>query len=117
MIVLAVIEQNNAWFDSLKDQTAQMLSASPQFFAIISVLMMSPLLAFSVYLIREGNRICRAQRFPAPGQVVIRDTEILEGKPAIRRSRVMQILALILMICALPLTILITSLFNVLIGR
>jgi hypothetical protein len=39
------------------------------------------------YLIRVGRKIIIAKRAPLPGQKVIRDTNILEGKKAVTRGK------------------------------
>jgi len=40
-----------------------------------------------------GMRVCRADRFPAPGSKVVRDTEVLHGRPAQLRGTVLKVLA------------------------
>ena len=44
------------------------------------------LFAFSVYLWSFGCKVSNYQRFPLPGQRVIRDTPILEGQAALMRG-------------------------------
>jgi hypothetical protein len=43
----------------------------------------------SAYLIIVGNRIIRSRRIPYPGQKVIRDTKVIEGKKAVFRGRLL----------------------------
>ncbi len=50
---------------------------------------------------RVGEETLRAQRYPPPGQKVIRDTAILEGPAARRRARQLQWLSGLLVFCAL----------------
>ncbi len=50
---------------------------------------------------RVGDQTLRAQRYPPPGQKVIRDTAILEGPAAKRRGRQLQWLSWVLVTCAL----------------
>lgn len=64
---------------------------------VASLLFVSPLLAVGIYLLLLGKRIVRTQRFPPPGQAVIRDTAVQEGQQAIWRGRVIQLLALLVL--------------------
>ena len=50
---------------------------------------------------RVGVRTLRAQRYPPPGQKVIRETAILEGSAAKRRGRQLQWVSWVLAACAL----------------
>jgi hypothetical protein len=52
-----------------------------------------PLLGFALYLWAFGAKVMRAGRFPLPGQPVIRDTPVLEGREARARGRVLKVLA------------------------
>jgi hypothetical protein len=52
-----------------------------------------PLLGFALYLWAFGARVMRAGRFPPPGQRVIRDTQVLEGRAARARGRILKVLA------------------------
>jgi hypothetical protein len=56
------------------------------------IAVMSLLVCFlgpAVYLILIGARIIRSQRIPYPGQKVIRDTKVIEGKKAVFRGRLL----------------------------
>lgn len=50
------------------------------------------------YLMVVGRRIIFSKRFPFPGQKVIRDTKIIEGKKAVRRGRMLFILGMLTII-------------------
>lgn len=65
-------------------------------FLVLSITSSGPLLGFTIYFWRLGARIIRSGRFPPPGQAVVRDTFILEGPPARRRGRLIQVIAGIL---------------------
>jgi hypothetical protein len=52
----------------------------------IVIVSMSVPLGIFVYLFRLGRHIQLSAQFPAPGTRVIRDTEILRGRAAIRRG-------------------------------
>ena len=62
-----------------------------------------PLVAFSVYLWSFGCKVSNYQRFPLPGQRVIRDTPILEGQAALMRGRVLKTLAVFLAVAGIML--------------
>lgn len=59
---------------------------------LITLLLVSPVLCLSLYLIRFAGKIVKAERFPPPGMPVIRDVRIMEGKRAIARGRLLQVL-------------------------
>jgi hypothetical protein len=62
-----------------------------------------PLLAFSAWLWRFGQRIRHAGRFPPPGVAVIHDVRILEGRAAKLYGGFGQVMALALVACGLAL--------------
>ena len=68
-------------------------------FAVVATLM-SPLFVAGIYVLRLGQGAVRAQRFPPPGLALIRDTPILEGIQGVRRGRMIQSLALLLLASA-----------------
>lgn len=72
-------------------------------FACAAVFTSAPLIAFGVYLWSLGARVIRAQRFPLPGQRVIRDTPILERQAAIARGRGLKVVAVLLCVAAIVL--------------
>ncbi|HVE52254.1 MAG TPA: hypothetical protein VNB23_02595 [Ramlibacter sp.] len=51
------------------------------------------LLVLAAVLWRSGNEVIAAARFPAPGTRVLRDTPVLEGEAAVRRGRLLRVLA------------------------
>ncbi len=55
-----------------------------------------PLLGFALYFWAFGVKVMRARRFPLPGQRVIRDTPVLEGRAAFARGRRLKVLAVCL---------------------
>jgi hypothetical protein len=69
-------------------------------FAVLAVAFVVPLLGFAAYFWRLGERIVRAERFPAPGLAVTRDTVVLRGSFARRRGRLAQLLAAIFVLAA-----------------
>jgi|WetSurMetagenome_2_1015567.scaffolds.fasta_scaffold00046_11 hypothetical protein len=48
-----------------------------------------PLVGPSFYLMATGRRIIRSKRMPYPGQKVIHDTRVVEGKKAVVRGRIL----------------------------
>lgn len=55
-----------------------------------------PLFSLSIYLWSLGCKVSNSQRFPLPGQRVIRDTPILDGQATMTRVRVLKTLAVLL---------------------
>lgn len=67
---------------------------------LIMLVLVSPILWLSYYLIRFAGKIITAERFPPPNTPVIRDVRVLEGKPAIVRGRLVQVLCWIILLTA-----------------
>lgn len=61
---------------------------------------MVPAVALAACLWRYGSRVCAADRFPAPGARVIRDTPVLHGPPAQLRGAALKVLAAFLALLA-----------------
>jgi len=84
------------------------LLARPDLFArrigwlafVLGALAVLPLLAAAALIWRIAGRAVRAQRFPPPGQGVVRDTTVLHGPPAVARGRLLRILALAVCVAA-----------------
>jgi len=56
---------------------------------------------FGVYLFRFGRRAVEHRQMPPPGTKVIMDTKVLEGDKAVRRGRLMMVMALLFAAMAL----------------
>lgn len=82
----------HAWVEANID----LLTSNPEIPFVISLVLVSPLFLFSGYLFFYGYRAARAQRFPAPGFTVIRDTVVHCGTNALVRGRIVQALSLVL---------------------
>lgn len=67
---------------------------------LIMLLLVSPILWLSTYLIRFAGKIVKSKRFPPPDTPVIRDVRVLEGKSAVLRGRLLQGLCWIIAIAA-----------------
>jgi hypothetical protein len=52
-----------------------------------------PMLLLAAYLWRLGSRIVHSGVFPPPGMCVVRDTRVLFGRRAVRRGRLLKVLA------------------------
>ena len=59
-----------------------------------------PLVGLAAYLFLLGQRIRRSERFPLEGERLVRDTVILRGDQAVFRGRVLQGMALALVLFA-----------------
>lgn len=85
-------------------------------FALVAVFVafVVPLLGLIGYFWRVGDRIVRAERFPAPGATVVRDTVVLRGQSARWRGRLIQFCAAILLLAAACFCILLWRLVSLL---
>ncbi|MDH5348480.1 MAG: hypothetical protein OEW13_11305 [Nitrospira sp.] len=54
---------------------------------------------------RIGERVQRSLRFPPPDATVVRDAVVLSGQAAVSRGRLLQILGVILILCAIGLAV------------
>lgn len=89
--------QINQWMAN----NAQSWVARPEILWLTAFVLTLPLLGGAVYVYRQGIRIVQAQRIPAPGQKVIKDTPVITGKKAIRQGRAMKFMAILMALFAL----------------
>lgn len=82
------------------EENIALLTSNPEIPFLISLLVVSPLLLFSGYLFIYGHRAARAERIPAPGYDVIRDTVVHTGTSALIRARIVQALSLVLVLAS-----------------
>lgn len=75
------------------------------------LLLVSPILWLSIYLIRFAGKIVQAERFPPPDTPVIRDVRVLEGKSAVLRGRLVQVLCGIIFVAAAAIPLLVWYIF------
>ncbi len=87
------------------EAVAALILAAPRTGVIATAIGVAPIVLFAIYLFVIGARVIRAERFPLPGQAVVRDTPIREGRAAIFRGRVLQVLAVLLGLTAAALPI------------
>lgn len=78
---------------------------------VAMLLLVSPLLWLTVFLIRFAGRIVKSERFPPPDTAVIRDVRILEGKSAVLRGRLVQVLCWAILIPAAAIPVLVWYIF------
>jgi len=80
------------------------------------LVLMSPLLGLSIYLMVLGQRIVRARRFPLPGMAVSRDTPVVRDAAAVARGRLLQAMAGVLLIMGLAVCVLVAAVVGTLGG-
>lgn len=78
---------------------------------LIMLLLVSPVLWLSIYLIRFAGKIVKVERFPPPDMLVIRDVRVLEGKPVVLRGRLLQVLCWIILLAAAAIPLLVWYIF------
>jgi hypothetical protein len=64
---------------------------------------MLPIIAGAAHVYRIGARTVSAERYPPPGQPVVRDTLVIAGAAAIARGRMIQALAVVLIVASVVL--------------
>jgi len=82
-----------AWITERSDLIAERAGL---LLVVIGVLLIGPLLAFSVYLWFLGRRIAIAQRYPLPSIKLIRDMKVVCSPAAEKRGRLVKAMALLL---------------------
>jgi len=69
-----------------------------------------PTWAFALFIWNAGRKVGRAARFPLAESRLIRDTPVITGQAARRRSKLMQILAVVLVLTSAALPVLLMQL-------
>jgi len=106
LVVIPLVESfRPALVDWITRDPEQIDSRLRLAFAVLAVAVVVPPLGVAAYLWRLGDRILRAERFPAPGLAVTKDMVVLRGRFARRRGRLAQLLAAILVLAASALVI------------
>lgn len=78
---------------------------------LIMLLLVSPVIWLSGYLIRFAGKIVKSERFPPPETPVIRDVSVLEGKSARVRGRLIQVVCWTILIAAAVIPVLVWFIF------
>ncbi len=63
------------------------------------------LVALGAYVWRQAERVHLNQRFPPPGQPVIRDTVVLEGRAALNRAKALRVVSVLLVVAGVCLVV------------
>jgi len=84
---------------------ADTLLTHPWWIAAIFGVLTLPLAGAAIYVWRLGARIAATGRFPPPDTPVVRDMPIETGVAAVRRGRLLQIVAGVLIVAALAIPI------------
>lgn len=105
-------------FDSLIGNLNQWIERNAEFLvthhyvAFLAMLVpVAPVIGLSIYLIRFAGKVVKTQRFPPPDTAVIRDVRIIEGRSAVIRGRVVQLLCWIILLAAAAIPLLIWYIF------
>lgn len=74
---------------------------------IAMLVLVSPILWIAIYLILFTKKIIKTQRFPPANMPVIRDVRVLEGRRAVRRGWLLQVLSWLILLpaAAIPLLV------------
>lgn len=66
------------------------------------------LVALGGYAWRQADRVHLHQRFPPPGQPVIRDTLVLEGRAALNRAKALRVVSVLLVVAGVCLLVVVS---------
>jgi heme A synthase len=97
----------NVWIED----NAELLVEHHYLAFLLMLIPVAPVIGFSIYLLRYAGRIVQAERFPPPDTQVIRDVRIIEGKAAVWRGRIAQILCWIILLASVAIPLLIWIIF------
>lgn len=97
----------NQWIE----QNAEFLIKHHYVAFLVMLVPVAPVIMLSAYLIRYAGKIVKAQRFPPPDTPVIRDVRVIEGRAAVIRGRVAQVLCWIILLAASAIPLLIWTIF------
>lgn len=97
----------NQWLES----HAEFLVEHHYLAFLLMLIPVAPIIVLSGYLIKHANKIVKTQRFPPPGTPVIRDVRVIEGRSAVLRGRVAQLLLWIILLSASAIPLLIWYIF------
>lgn len=110
-LVVLIFESNREQFMRWLETHIDLLITHPEVILLVGYIFMAPIIGVAIYLWRFSMMIISDRRFPPANGVVVRDTIILEGLPAVYRGRVLQILSALLFICSTVFPIIIWYLF------
>jgi hypothetical protein len=72
---------------------------------LTSSLAVLALVALGAYVWRQADRVHLHQRFPPPGQPVIRDTVVLQGRAALNRAKALRVVSVLLVVAGICLVV------------
>jgi hypothetical protein len=90
-------EAVQCWFE-------RTLDATPNAAVVLAIAAAAPVFGLAIYFFVVGSNVARERHYPPRGHRLIRDTRVLEGRPAVRRGRALQGLAASLLAVAFALS-------------
>ena len=93
VVILFFHNHKDPFLNWLLSDSAPLIPRLKRILTVVATMGALPLISFAVYLWVLGNRIIATRRFPLENQKVVRDTPILEGRPAVARGRILKALA------------------------
>lgn len=106
-LLQGMIGNINQWIES----HAEFLVEHHYVAFLLMLVPVAPVIALSGYLIVYASKIVKTQRFPPPDTPVIRDMRVIEGRPAVIRGRIAQLLCWIILLSASAIPLLIWYIF------
>jgi len=95
-VLLLVFDTYRPEYEAWVRNRADWIIAHPGMTALIVFAGSLPMIVFALYLWRIGADTVRCERFPPPKLSVVRDTLVLSGDAAVRRGRLVQATALLM---------------------
>lgn len=93
MGLISIMEMNQSKLNDWIETNATTITLNPSAVIAALIVLFAPIYLAARYLFSLGSRIVHAERFPPPGEAVVRDTKIITGDAAIFRGRILQILS------------------------
>lgn len=114
LLIMIFERHGTALFEWLISDPGRAHGRLRMFFLLCGALCALPPLGLAAYLRSLARRVRKAQRYPLPGQSVLRDMQVLEGELALGRARTFEHLAAALMSAALVLAFIWWRIFSML---
>lgn len=106
-LLQAMIGNINQWIES----HAEFLVEHHYLAFLLMLIPVAPVIVLSGYLFVYAGKIVKTRRFPPPDTPVIRDMRVIEGRAAVIRGRIAQLLCGVILLSASAIPLLIWTIF------
>ena len=105
ILILLFLYNRDRLVDAIVDNLDMLLANSWLVLAVM-LAVMSPVFVVGIYLLALGRRIAQAERFPPPGDRVLRDTRVMTGEAARQRGKLGQFAGVLVIVCGIAVSVL-----------